>query len=123
MVTGRREFFCKIVVRKLHERGAIVFVVDTDHYDLRQFSNIRRALSDNRPQTVLTSVSHNRWVEVNNAQLKSLDREYGQVPASSPIINRFASWQHLSNPAQPKRLADDDCAGERIGSFRLRFIF
>ena len=48
MVTGGRGFLGKNVVRKLQERGAAVFVVDTDHYDLRKLEDIRRALSDSQ---------------------------------------------------------------------------
>jgi nucleoside-diphosphate-sugar epimerase len=51
MVTGGNGFLGKNIVRKLHERGADVFVVDIDRYDLRKLDDIRRALSDSKPQT------------------------------------------------------------------------
>lgn len=53
MVTGGKGFLGKYVVRKLHERGADVFIVDRDRYDLRYLENIRRALSDAKPQMVI----------------------------------------------------------------------
>lgn len=53
MVTGGNGFLGKYVVRKLHERGADVFVADRDRYDLRYLADIRRALSDAKPQMVI----------------------------------------------------------------------
>lgn len=53
MVTGGRGFLGKNVVRKLQERGADAFVVDTDRYDLRHLEDIRRALGDGKPQMVI----------------------------------------------------------------------
>jgi GDP-L-fucose synthase len=40
-------------VRKLEERGAQVFVVESDRYDLRQLADIRRALTDSQPRMVI----------------------------------------------------------------------
>jgi GDP-L-fucose synthase len=37
----------------LHKRGADVFVADIDRYDLRRLEDIRRALSDSKPQMVI----------------------------------------------------------------------
>jgi GDP-L-fucose synthase len=53
MVTGGRGFLGKYVVRKLHERGAEVFVADIDGYDLRRLEDIRLALRDSRPHLVI----------------------------------------------------------------------
>jgi GDP-L-fucose synthase len=53
MVTGGNGFLGKFIVRKLHERGAAVFVADIDRYDLRHLGDIRRALSDAKPQMVI----------------------------------------------------------------------
>jgi GDP-L-fucose synthase len=53
MVTGGNGFLGKFIVGKLHERGADVFVVDVDRYDLRQLGDIRRALRDSHPQMVI----------------------------------------------------------------------
>ncbi len=53
MVTGGRGFLGKNVARTLQARGAAVFVVDTEHYDLRVLADIRRALSDTKPQLVI----------------------------------------------------------------------
>jgi GDP-L-fucose synthase len=53
MVTGGRGFLGKNVVGKLEERGAKVFVADQDRYDLRQIGDIRRALSETKPQIVI----------------------------------------------------------------------
>lgn len=53
MVTGGRGFLGRNVVRNLQARGGEVFVVDTDHYDLRLLEDIRRALSDGQPQVVI----------------------------------------------------------------------
>jgi GDP-L-fucose synthase len=53
MVTGGNGFLGKFIVGKLHERGADVFIADVDRYDLRQLDDIRRALSDAKPQMVI----------------------------------------------------------------------
>jgi GDP-L-fucose synthase len=53
MVTGGNGFLGRHLVRKLREREADVFIVDIDHYDLRQLEDIRRALSDSKPQIVI----------------------------------------------------------------------
>ena len=53
MVTGGNGFLGKNIVRKLNERGADVFVVDIDRYDLRHLDDIRRALGDSKPQLVI----------------------------------------------------------------------
>jgi GDP-L-fucose synthase len=53
MVTGGNGFLGKVVVRKLRDHGADVFIADLDRYDLRRLDDIRRALSDSRPQMVI----------------------------------------------------------------------
>jgi GDP-L-fucose synthase len=53
LVTGGNGFLGKQLVRKLKERGADVFVVKQSDYDLRRLENIRRALSDSKPQMVI----------------------------------------------------------------------
>src|SRR5271157_5229942 len=53
MVTGGKGFLGKNVVRKLVERKADVFVADIDRYDLRRLEEIRRALTDARPNMVV----------------------------------------------------------------------
>ncbi len=53
MVTGGNGFLGKHLVRKLHERGADVFIADVDRYDLRRLDDIRCALSDGKPQMVV----------------------------------------------------------------------
>jgi len=53
MVTGGNGFLGKNIVRKLNERGADVFIADIDRYDLRHLEDIRRALSDSKPQLVI----------------------------------------------------------------------
>jgi GDP-L-fucose synthase len=53
MVTGGNGFLGKHLTRKLHERGAEVFVVDIDRYDLRHLEDIRRALNDTQPRMVI----------------------------------------------------------------------
>jgi GDP-L-fucose synthase len=52
-VTGGNGFLGKNIVRKLRELDAEVCVVDIDKYDLRRLEDIRRALSENRPQMVI----------------------------------------------------------------------
>jgi GDP-L-fucose synthase len=53
MVTGGKGFLGKNIVRKLLDRKADVFIVDTDRYDLRRLEDNRRALSENRPEMVI----------------------------------------------------------------------
>jgi GDP-L-fucose synthase len=53
MVSGGQGFLGKNVVRKLRERGAEVIVADQDRYDLRRLEDIRRSLSDSKPQMVV----------------------------------------------------------------------
>ena len=53
MVTGGNGFLGKNIVHKLQERGGDVFVADRDRYDLRHLEDIRRALSDAKPQMVI----------------------------------------------------------------------
>lgn len=53
MITGGNGFLGKNVVRKLNERGALVFTADRVRYDLRHLENIRRALADSQPQMVI----------------------------------------------------------------------
>jgi GDP-L-fucose synthase len=53
MVTGGNGFLGQYIVRKLHERGASVFVADLDRYGLRQPEDIRRALDDSKPNIVI----------------------------------------------------------------------
>jgi GDP-L-fucose synthase len=53
MVTGGNGFLGKYIVHKLNERGAEIFVVDIDHYDLRRLEDVRRGLSDSKPKIVI----------------------------------------------------------------------
>jgi GDP-L-fucose synthase len=53
MVTGGNGFLGKNIVRKLRDHGGDVCVADIDRYDLRRLEDIRRALSENRPQVVI----------------------------------------------------------------------
>lgn len=53
VITGGNGFLGKNVVRKVSERGATAIVVDVDCYDLRRLEEIRRALTDSRPQIVI----------------------------------------------------------------------
>ena len=62
MVTGGNGFLGKHLVRKLHERGADVFIADIDRYDLRHLDDIRRALSDAKPQMVIHLAARHRPV-------------------------------------------------------------
>ena len=69
LVTGGNGFLGRFIVRKLHDRGATVFVADLDRYDLRHLDDIRRALSDAKPQMVIhlaarvAVVVHLAWVD------------------------------------------------------------
>ena len=53
MVTGGKGFLGKNIVRKLVDKKADLFVADTDRYDLRRLEDIRRALTDSKPQVVI----------------------------------------------------------------------
>ena len=53
MVTGGNGFLGKHLTAKLQVRGADVFVVDIDQYDLRNLNDIRCALRDAKPQMVI----------------------------------------------------------------------
>jgi len=53
MVTGGRGFLGSHVVRSLERRHAKVCIADIDRYDLRQLTDIRRALTENHPEMVI----------------------------------------------------------------------
>lgn len=53
MVTGGNGFLGKRVVQGLEARGACVSIAERDRYDLRRLEDIRRALSEARPQMVI----------------------------------------------------------------------
>ena len=60
LVTGGNGFLGRHLVRKLHERGADVFIADMDRYDLRHLDDIRRALSDANPRMVIHLAARHR---------------------------------------------------------------
>jgi GDP-L-fucose synthase len=53
MVTGGEGFLGSYVVERLRERSAQVYVAGLPHYDLRRLEDIRRSLSDCKPQMVI----------------------------------------------------------------------
>jgi GDP-L-fucose synthase len=88
MVTGGRGFLGKNVVRKLQERGAGVFVVDTDHYDLRVLEDIRRALRDSQPQIVIHLAARVGGIGANLAH--PAEFFYDNLMMSAPLFHE--SW-------------------------------
>jgi GDP-L-fucose synthase len=89
MVTGGNGFLGKFVVRKLHERGADVFIADVDRYDLRQLGDIRRALSDAKPQMVIHLAARVGGIGANREH--PADFFYDNLMMSVPLLHE--SWQ------------------------------
>ena len=88
MVTGGNGFLGKNIVRKLHERSADVFVVDIDRYDLRRPEDIRRALSDAKPQMVIHLAARVGGIGANSEH--PADFFYDNLMMSVPLLHE--SW-------------------------------
>jgi GDP-L-fucose synthase len=88
MVTGGRGFLGKNVVRKLQERGANVFVVESDRYDLRSLEDIRRALSDSKPQMVVHLAARVGGIGANSEH--PAEFFYDNLMMSVPLLHE--SW-------------------------------
>ncbi len=88
MVTGGRGFLGKNVARTLQARGAAVFVVDTEHYDLRVLADIRRALSDTKPQLVIHLAARVGGIGANLAH--PAEFFYDNLMMSVPLLHE--SW-------------------------------
>ncbi len=87
LVTGGNGFLGKHLVRKLHERGADVFVVDIDRYDLRRLEDIRRALSDAKPQMVIHLAARVGGIGA-NLEHASRAEFFGACPDGSTFAHR-----------------------------------
>ena len=88
MVTGGNGFLGKNIVRKLNERGARVFVADVDRYDLRKLDDIRRALSDAKPQMVIHLAARVGGIGANRAH--PAEFFYDNLMMSVPLLHE--SW-------------------------------
>jgi len=88
MVTGGNGFLGKYVVRKLNERGANVFVVDQDRYDLRRLEDIRRALTDSKPQLVIHLAARVGGIGANSEH--PAEFFYDNLMMSVPLLHE--SW-------------------------------
>ena len=85
MVTGGNGFLGKHLVRKLGERGADVFIVDIDRYDLRHLDDIRRALSDTKPQMVMHLAARLGGIPLRCAAGTASAQTWSIPPSSSTI--------------------------------------
>lgn len=88
MVTGGNGFLGKNVVRKLVERGADPVVVDIDHYDLCKLENVRRALSDVKPQMVIHLAARVGGIGANREH--PAEFFYDNLMMSAPLLHE--SW-------------------------------
>ena len=88
MVTGGNGFLGKNVVRKLRERGADVFIAEIDRYDLRKLDDIRRALSDAKPQMVIHLAARVGGIGANRAH--PAEFFYDNLMMSVPLLHE--SW-------------------------------
>lgn len=89
MVTGGNGFLGKNIARKLHERGAEVFIVDIDCYDLRRLEDIRRALHDGKPQMVIHLAARVGGIGANRDH--PAEFFYDNLMMGAPLMHE--SWQ------------------------------
>lgn len=89
MVTGGNGFLGHYLVRDLRERGARVFVPDTDQYDLRQIEDTRRALADGQSQMVIHLAARVGGIGANRAH--PAEFFYDNLMMSVPLFHE--SWQ------------------------------
>ncbi len=88
MVTGGNGFLGKYVVHKLNERGANGFVVDQDRSDLRRLEDIRRALSNGKPQMVIHLAARVGGIGANSEH--PAEFFYDNLMMSVPLLHE--SW-------------------------------
>jgi GDP-L-fucose synthase len=88
MVTGGNGFLGKYVVSKLNVRGADVVVADIDRYDLRRLEDIRRALSDSKPQMVIHLAARVGGIGANREH--SAEFFYDNLMMGVPLLHE--SW-------------------------------
>ncbi len=88
MVTGGNGFLGKNLVAKLKTRGAQVFVVEQDHYDLRRLDDIRRALKDSQPQMVIHLAARVGGIGANQAH--PAEFFYDNLMMGAPLLHE--SW-------------------------------
>ncbi len=88
LVTGANGFLGKYVVRQLGERGADVLAADIDRYDLRRLGDIRRALSDGKPQMVIHLAARVGGIGANREH--PAEFFYDNLMMSAPLLHE--SW-------------------------------
>jgi GDP-L-fucose synthase len=89
MVTGGNGFLGSHLVRKLRQRGADVFIVDVDGYDLRRLEDIRRALTDSQPQMVIHLAARVGGIGANMEH--PAEFFYDNLMMSAPLLHE--SWR------------------------------
>lgn len=88
MVTGGNGFLGKYVTRALKSRGADPAIADLGHYDLRQTEDIRRALTDIRPDLVIHLAARVGGIGANSEH--PAEFFYDNVMMSVPLMHE--SW-------------------------------
>jgi GDP-L-fucose synthase len=90
VVTGGAGFLGRLVVEKLHARGAAeVFVPRSQTYDLRQLDAIRRLLADARPNLIIHLAARVGGIGANRAH--PAEFFYDNLMMSIPLLHE--AWQ------------------------------
>ncbi len=89
MVTGGRGFLGFYVVERLRQHNANVFVVTSDHYDLRRLEDIRRALGDSQPELVIHLAARVGGIGANRTH--PAEFFYDNLMMSVPLLHE--AWQ------------------------------